>query len=83
MNNETRPSMWLNVNNGTAEYTINVAQIAYFKTIGSEHNCALYAIFGSDDTRAAEAIKIMEGTREECVKLRKLILKNEDVSDVV
>ena len=81
MDNETRPSMWINVNNGIVDYTINVAQIAYFKTIGSEHTCELYAIFGED--HASEAIKIMQGTKDECIKLRELILKNEDVRDVV
>ena len=73
--------MWINVNNGTIDYTINVAQIAYFKTIGSEHDCLLYAIFGED--HASETIKIMQGTKDECIKLRERILENEDVSTVV
>ena len=81
MSNETRQSMWINVNNGIIDYTINVAQIAYFKTIGSEHDCSLYAIFGED--HASEAIKIIQGTKDECIRLRNLILKDEDVSTVV
>ena len=69
--------MWIKKN----DYTINVAQIAYFEISGDQDDCSLYANFGSTDI--SDAVEIMHGTRDECTKLIDLLLKKEDVRQVV
>ena len=77
--------MWIQVR----EYTINVAEIVYFEISGDADDYTLYAHFGRGGSDADNAIldplEIMRGTKEECIKLPKMILQKcgEDVMEVV
>ena len=67
--------MWIQVR----EHTINVAAIACFEISGDMDDCSLYAHFGRGgthtDSTILDPLEIMHGTREECIKLQKLILQ--------